>query len=135
MAVACGVTIELESREFPDHLRVDGTGSFSQDAALSVFERAFALAAEGNFDALLIDVRNLSGREPTLAERYELAVRVAELQATQTPRIRMAMLGHEPMIHPERFGEIVATNRGALTRVFTDERQALEWLLAPPKTR
>ena len=28
------------------------------------------------------------------------------------------------MIHPERFGEIVARNRGADARVFTDEAQA-----------
>jgi hypothetical protein len=39
------------------------------------------------------------------------------------------LLGHEPMIHPERFGEIVATTRGADARVFTDEALALEWLL------
>jgi hypothetical protein len=129
------VTIEIKARKFPDHLRVECTGSFSQEAALSLFERAFALAVDGDHEALLIDVRNLSGREPTMAERYEQAVRVAELQSTQAPRIRMAMLGDEPMIHPERFGEIVATNRGALARVFTDERVALEWLLAAPKTR
>lgn len=36
------------------------------------------------------------------------------------------------MIHPERFGEIVAANRGALARAFTDESAALEWLLARP---
>jgi hypothetical protein len=129
------VTIEIKARKFPDHLRVECAGSFSQEAALSVFERAFTLAAEGGHEALLIDVRKMAGREPTMAERYEQAVRVAELQATQSPRVRMAMLGHEPMIHPERFGEIVATNRGAVARVFTDERAALEWLLAPPKTR
>lgn len=129
------MTIEFKTREFPDHLRVECTGSFSQETVLSLFERTFALAAAGDHEALLIDVRNVSGREPTMAERYEQAVRVAELQATQTPRIRTAMLGHEPMIHPERFGEIVATNRGALARVFTDEGAALEWLLAPPKTR
>ena len=33
------------------------------------------------------------------------------------------------MVHPERFGEIVATNRGAVMRVFTDEALALDWLL------
>ena len=33
------------------------------------------------------------------------------------------------MIHPERFGEIVARNRGADARVFTDEAEAIK--LAP----
>jgi hypothetical protein len=31
------------------------------------------------------------------------------------------------MIHPERFGELVARNRGADARVFTDEAAAREW--------
>ena len=38
------------------------------------------------------------------------------------------------MIHPYRLGEIVAANRGANVRVFTDEQMALDWLLARPKT-
>jgi hypothetical protein len=40
------------------------------------------------------------------------------------------VLGHEPMIHPERFGELVARNRGADARVFTVEAEALDWLTA-----
>ncbi len=120
------MTIEIKARKLPDHLRVDCTGSFSLDAAL---------AADAGRDALLIDARNVSGREPSLAERYEVAVRIADLQAAQAPRIRLSVFGHEPLIHRERFGEIVAANRGALARVFTDERAALAWLLAAPKTR
>ena len=37
------------------------------------------------------------------------------------------------MIHAQRFGEIVAVNRGAQARVFTDEATALNWLLARQK--
>jgi hypothetical protein len=51
------------------------------------------------------------------------------LQAAFVPRIRVALLGHEPLIHPERFGEIVAARRGAVIRTFTDEDGALRWLL------
>ena len=129
------MTIEIEARILPDHLRAECTGTYSLDAALRAFERAFALAADGKREALLIDARNVTGREPMMTERYEIAVRIADLQAAQSPRIRLALLGHEPMIHRERFGEIVAANRGAVARVFTDERAAFEWLLAPPKTR
>ncbi len=73
--------------------------------------------------------------QDAVLRHYEQAVRVAELRAAESPRIRLAVIGHEPMIHRERFGEIVATNRGALARAFTDENAALEWLLAPPKSR
>jgi hypothetical protein len=34
------------------------------------------------------------------------------------------------MIHPERFGEIVARNRGADARAFTIEAEARDWLTA-----
>jgi hypothetical protein len=64
-----------------------------------------------------------------MSERYELAVAVTEMQASRKPRIRMAILGREPIVHPERFGEIVAANRGADGRVFTDEAAARKWLL------
>jgi hypothetical protein len=48
--------------------------------------------------------------------------------------VRLAVLGNEPIIDPNRFGEIVATNRGANVKVFTDDPMALEWLLARPKS-
>jgi hypothetical protein len=33
------------------------------------------------------------------------------------------------MVHAERFGELVARNRGADARVFTDEAEARAWLV------
>ena len=78
---------------------------------------------------MLVDIRKLIGRQPTMAERYEQAVKLADIQASRTPRIRFALLGHEPIIHPERYGEIVAARRGADMRVFTEEALALEWLV------
>jgi hypothetical protein len=115
-------------------LLVECSGTYTIEALLHVYESAFARAVAVGRDAVLVDVRNVIGREPTLTERYDQAVHVADLQAKQTPRIRMALLGNEPMIHRERFGEIVATTRGAVARVFTDENLALSWLLARQKT-
>lgn len=112
-----------------DYLRLECTGTFTLESALEVQQRAFALAAEAGRPAVLVDIRLVTGPEPTMAERYQIAVRVAETQAATQPRIRFAMLGHEPMVHPERFGEIVATTRGAHARVFTEEALALDWLL------
>ena len=74
--------------------------------------------------------RGVEGRIPSILDRFDLGVRVAALHFEHTPRIRLALLGHEPMIHPDRFGEIVARNRGADARVFTNEREALDWLTA-----
>jgi hypothetical protein len=32
------------------------------------------------------------------------------------------------MTHPQRFGEVIATSRGALARIFTDLVEALAWI-------
>lgn len=127
------MSIRYEVKEHANYLELVCTGVYSLEEALRLYEQAFALTTAAWRAAVLIDVRQLTGPEPTILERYEQAVRVAELQAKRSPPIRMAVLGHEPMIHPQRFGEIVATNRGAVVGVFTDEALALNWLV--PKTK
>jgi hypothetical protein len=122
------VSVSLVPTTLADYVRVECAGDFALEPFSEAFERIFALAAEADRGAVLVDVRKVVG-EPTMAERYTLAVRVADLQSARLPRIRLALLGHEPLIHPERFGEIVASNRGAVARAFTDEAQALAWLL------
>ena len=135
MVVASGIVVAIVPTAHEDYLRLECSGTFSQESALDAYERAFTLAAEAGRPAVLVDIRAVTGREPTLAERYQLAVCFADAQAATKPHIRFALLGHEPMIHPERFGEIVATTRGADGRVFTDEALALEWLLGRAAVR
>ena len=129
MAVVHGLSIAIVPTAHEDYLRLECSGTFTLEGALAAYERAFSLAAEAGRPAVLVDVRALTGREPTMAERYQLATTLADVQAATRPRIRFALIGREPMIHPERFGEIVATTRGADARVFTDEALALQWLL------
>jgi hypothetical protein len=121
--------MEFSSTTHADHVRIMASGEFSPEAALQLFERSFQVAADAGSDAMLLDVRSVTGREPTMTERYQWAVHVAELQARHQPRIRVAVLGHEPLVHRERFGEIVAAHHGAVVGVFIDESLALEWLL------
>ena len=123
------MSFSIEQWVVDDHVRIAFAGVYSVAAFRDAFARAFAVAADAGRDAVLLDMRAITGGPPTMSERYELAVAAAEIQASRKPRIRMAVLGHEPMVHPERFGEIVAANRGADGRVFTDEALALEWLL------
>jgi hypothetical protein len=123
------VSLSFTATTHADHVWIDVAGTFSPAALVPILERAFARAAEDGVSALMMDVRQVTGSPPTLAERYEIANRVSDLQSARQPRIRFAMLGHEPMIHAERFGEIVATNRGAEVKAFTDEAEARNWLL------
>jgi hypothetical protein len=124
--------IKTTIRVHPDYLEVSCEGLYSRAETLRVGQEAYAAAAQANRGALLIDTRAITGRVPTILDRFEMGVRIARHYLETDPRIRLAVVGHEPMIHPERFGELVARNRGADARVFTDEKEALDWLLRRP---
>jgi hypothetical protein len=128
------VALTYTVQELPTHLLLAGEGSYSFEEMQRVYAEAFALAARAGRDALIVDLRAMAGPVPTMSDRYEHGVHVADLQARHKPRIRLAVLGYEPYIHPQRFGEIVAANRGAVARVFTDEAEALKWLLPKSKS-
>ena len=125
--------IRFEMQEHPQILEFVCIGTYEPDLPVRIAEHALKQAAPAGKTAVLVDIRQISGRAPTMSERYEQAVQIADLQARQMPRIRMAVLGLEPMIHPQRFGEVVATNRGAHLRVFTERAEALSWLQSAPK--
>ena len=112
----------------PEYVELACTGLFSRSEAFRISDEAFRRAAAESRRNILIDARRVVGRVPTILDRYEIGVNVARSTLEQLPRVRLALLGHEPMIHPDRFGEIVARNRGADARVFTDEAEALRWL-------
>jgi hypothetical protein len=113
----------------PEYLELACTGLYSQAESHRVGDLAFREAARANRNAVLIDVRRIMGRVPGILERFDFGVRIAKHYRESDPRIRLAVLGTEPMIHPERFGELVARNRGADARAFTDETMALDWLV------
>jgi hypothetical protein len=115
-------------RVHPDYLEIGCAGLYSRPEALRLGEMAYREAALAGRECLLIDVRQVTGRVPGIFDRFELGTRIARHYRDSEPRVRLALLGHEPMIHPERFGELVARNRGADARVFTDQDAALAWI-------
>jgi hypothetical protein len=125
-----GMSIRFVTREYPEFLELVCEGTYAEAEASGVFEQVFTLAANARRTAALIDARGVTGRPPTLMQRYNHAICITELYFQHLPRISLAILGHEPMVHRQRFGEIVAANRGTQARVFTDEASALNWLLA-----
>lgn len=120
--------IRTVNRLHPDYLEIACSGVYSRAETHRVGREAYRDAGLAQRDTLLIDVRQVAGRIPTILDRFEMGLRMAQHYRESDPRIRLAVLGHEPMIHPERFGELVARNRGADARVFTDEAEALAWV-------
>ncbi len=113
----------------PDYLEVACSGLYSRSESHRIGEVAFQEAARAGRNAVLIDVRRITGRVPGILDRFDIGVRIAKHYRESDPRVRLAVLGNEPMIHPDRFGELVARNRGADARVFTDAATALDWLV------
>ena len=65
---------------------------------------------------------------PSLLDRFYLGSSFAAIQQGKEKIVAMVVVGEEPLIDRERFGEIVATNRGAVGKVFTDDSEAVTWL-------
>lgn len=126
--------IQYEERAHAEYFELACTATYAPDVPVRVAEEGFRRAAGAGHRSLLLDIRGVTGREPTMSERYDQAVKFASLQAATKPRIKVAVLGALPIVHWQRFGEIVATNRGAHVRVFTDEAQALDWLIPKQKS-
>lgn len=122
--------IRVAVQVHPDYVELGCTGLYSRAEALRVGREAYAEASRADRHGVLVDVRGINGRVPTILDRFEMGVSIAKHYLDSDPRVRLAVLGHEPMIHPERFGELVARNRGADARVFSDEAMARDWLLA-----
>jgi hypothetical protein len=104
------------------------TGTYALESALQMYSRAFEIAVRENREAVLVDVRQVTGDPPSLTDLFEHGVHVAKLGPDSGPRIRFAHLSDERMLHPQRFGEVVAKSHGALIRVFTELDDAIAWL-------
>jgi hypothetical protein len=63
---------------------------------------------------------------PTTVERYELACHAVKISTG----LNVALVVAPAFIDPNKFGIVVARNRGLVVEAFTDPRKALEWLLA-----
>jgi len=122
------VKIEIRTKIRPAYAHVFCSGEFTFDFFVEMLESAFGIAADSHRQAVLVDIRELKGEQPTVGERYDCGVRIAELQRGIGKGILMAFVGHEPLIDPERLAEIVAKSHGAFLGVFTEIDEATAWI-------
>ncbi len=110
------------------------TGEVTLARAMQLCDQAIAYARDRRVPKLFINAQGLSGfPSPTLPERYFLARQWA---ATAQGRVQLSLVIHREMMDPEKFGVMVARNVGMNADVFSEEGEALDWLLGPgqPKT-
>jgi hypothetical protein len=109
------------------------TGEVTLAQATQLCDQAIAFARERRVPKLFINAQGLSGfPSPTLPERYFIARQLAE---TARARVQLALVVPQEMIDPEKFGIMVARNVGMNADVFSQEGEALDWLLGPAQAK
>jgi hypothetical protein len=95
--------------------------------AAGIIEQSIELAKTQRIRPLLAVITALDGfPSPTLAQRFRI---VEEWAVASAGRIKFALVMQPWLINPERFGVLVARNRGFDADVFTAEEEARAWLL------
>jgi len=104
-------------------------GKVTMDEAVELLDQAIAWARDQRIPKLFINAKGLVGfPSPSLPARYFFCRRWA---ATARSQVQMALVIRPEMIDPEKFGVLVAQNAGMNADVFTEETEALDWLLRP----
>ena len=118
------MVMQVEIDPQTDHLLTVVSGSFDHAKLAAMLKDIFAASSCHGLRRILIDIRTLEGDLSVMA-RYDFGRIAAELQREP---VRIAVLGTEAQLWPDRFAENVANNRGVQTKVSTDLVEALAWL-------
>ena len=105
------------------------TGSVSFDEAVALVRGAIAAARSNRLRDLLVDTTGLTGfASPNTFDRFLASVEWAKEAKSG---VRLVMVARAEMIHPQKFGVLVAANRGLVSNIFTSEAEARAWLAEP----
>jgi len=117
--------------EKDNYLTVNVSGHFSLEVAKKMYTDALGKLVDKKISKLLFNVRKVTGKVTTM-DRYYLG-EFAALESIKYMRKGLqsnavAFYGIEPIIDPERFGELVARNRGLNLKVTSEKKEALLFL-------
>lgn len=102
-------------------------GKVTMDEAIELLDHAIAWTRDRRVRKLFINAKGLVGfPSPSLPERYFFCRRWA---ATAQSRVQLALVIRPELMDPEKFGVVVARNAGMNVDAFTEETEALDWLL------
>ena len=101
------------------------------DQVIEMAVMAVKFCRDQGIRRVLLDSRQLTGfGPPTTIQRFLLGERMA---AAAQSKVIGVVVARQEMIDPNRFGVTVARNRGWLNNVFSDEAEAVKWLMDEDK--
>lgn len=106
------------------YMYIEFTGRFSINAAKSAVDAMVNACIKANCTKALFDCRPMTGDLSTM-DRFD----IAQYGSSAIERtIKIAMLGRDDQLLPDKFFENVAVNRGLALRLFYDIDEAISWL-------
>jgi hypothetical protein len=123
--------MEIHFDEEPGFVRVRFTGLWSIPKDSPVTKRVLEECRGRKKDLLLIDFSGVENQKLSLAERFRLGVSALGFAGKLR---RIAVIGRPDLLDGQRFGEMVARNRGINIRAFNTPDDATQWLLADEAT-
>jgi hypothetical protein len=121
------MSISVRFEPHQEFLHCKGGGEFCLKDACSMLREVLVESAERGATRVLVDCLMMGG-SPTMLERYALAEFLAREMVELKSFPRLAFLGKEPLVDPNRFGELVARNRGVRMKTVEQMEDALSWL-------
>ena len=108
----------------PGYLCVTAFGEWTDELTVKILEKTKAESDRLGCTCILLDLRGLTPPKSEMV-RFNGGVMLAKIFP---PTTKLASLAKAE--HITGFGETAAINRGAWFLVFSDEVEAIEWLLA-----
>jgi hypothetical protein len=121
------MSISLKFEPHGGFLLCKASGEFNFEDACSMIQEVLAESGQRGATKVLVDCLQMGG-SPTMVERYTLSEFLAREIVELKGFPRLAFLGKEPLVDPNRFGELVATNRGVRMKTVEQMEDALNWL-------
>ena len=123
----------MDAMHEPEHFEiVDDIGIFrpaghvSLNQMVQLVTSAITFARDQNIRRLLVVTSALFGFEaPSAIARFEF---IQEWAYASGGVVRVALVARPEMIDPQKFGVIVAANRGLVANIFVSEPEAITWL-------
>ncbi len=119
------MSIEINIRKEDDYFLIEYSGEYRGDLATLKLDDIKQECQQHRCSRLLVDITNCKLSVTTM-NRFAFGEEIAKKFGSPNA-IKIATI-----VAPEQYNDfvrLVATNRGALYEIFTDKKEALNWLL------
>jgi hypothetical protein len=108
-----------------DYLKFAASGEYTPSAILESIRHIAKECDVRKKNKVLIDLLDVNATSIAFGDRIAFGKAVADVFGT---RIKSAVVLPQQHIHEQKIGEVIATNRSAVIKLFSEIKPALEWL-------